>query len=575
MGGVIGEPSLVAAWRRVAAGATAVVALLTVVSAITPNIPWRDDVLIAVEPGPLLSLEHVLTAVAGLGLLGLARSLAEGTKRAHDVTVVVLLVVAALHVSKGLDYEEATVALTLAGLLLAGRRAFTRGSTSRPRLLAGVVAVAAVAGAYLLSVVGLLIRHPPGETAGQIARAGVSVLETGGWWLTSEAPLSIGLDVAVGAGLVASAVFVHGLLRPEPSSDGHSRSEHERAAALIDQHGSDSLDPFMLREDKAFFFAHGGVLAYRVLRDTAVVSGDPVGPPGAAPGVLADFLALAHRRGWRVAMTGVSERHVGAYRGLGMRALRVGEEAIVDPGGFSLAGRRIRKVRQSVARVERRGWTIAVAASASIGPEDWRVIAELEESWRACQRRVYGFAMTLGRMGGAPEDEQMLYVLGRDPDGRVQALLRFVPYGAGLSLDAMRRAGDVPNGLTEALVVRALEHARREGASEVSLNFAGFGHIMAAGRELSGPQRAARVALGLAHNRFQLERLSAFNQKFEPAWRPRYLVYGSRSQFPRAALRVLQAEAYLRPPRSRPRHERWMPPTWHPPGSPPMAAGSG
>ena len=36
----------------------------------------------------------------------------------------------------------------------------------------------------------------------------------------------------------------------------------------------------------------------------------------------------------------------------------------------------------------------------------------------------------------------MLYVPGRDPEGRVRALLRFLPYGAGLSLDAMRRGPD-------------------------------------------------------------------------------------------------------------------------------------
>ena len=99
-------------------------------------------------------------------------------------------------------------------------------------------------------------------------------------------------------------------------------------------HGHDSLDPFMLREDKTFFFAHGGVLAYRVLRDTAVVSGDPRGRR-ARPPDRGRFLSLAHERGWRVAMNGISPRHVPDYRRLGLRALRVGEEAFVDPRAFT------------------------------------------------------------------------------------------------------------------------------------------------------------------------------------------------------------------------------------------------
>ena len=56
---------------------------------------------------------------------------------------------------------------------------------------------------------------------------------------------------------------------------------------------------------------------------------------------------------------GASAAHLDAYRDAGMRAICVGEEAIVDPAGFSLEGRAVRKLRQSVQRVRSRGWTIA------------------------------------------------------------------------------------------------------------------------------------------------------------------------------------------------------------------------
>jgi lysyl-tRNA synthetase, class II len=123
----------------------------------------------------------------------------------------------------------------------------------------------------------------------------------------------------------------------------------------------------------------------------------------------------------------------------------------------------------------------------------------------------------------------------------------------------MRRSGEEPNGLNEALVVRAIEYARELGMREVSLNFAGFAHVMAADAALSIRGRLLRVLLRCAHNRFQLERLVRFNEKFFPAWRPRYLVYGTRTLLPLAALRVLQAEAYVKPPRPRPLPAGWQP----------------
>jgi lysyl-tRNA synthetase class 2 len=531
-------------------------ALVTLLSAITPEDAWRANVLTTVEPEALQSLGNVLAAAIGICLIALSRSIAAGKRRAVDLAVPLLLVVAVVHLLKGLDFEESAVALVVAALLIGGRRSCTRGAISRPGLAAGAFAVGTFSAAYTISI-GTALAGGPDHSVRRLLGVGFSGAATGGWFLRSGTPLAIALDVIVAAGLAATGVFVWGLLRPEPSHDGHRPDEHARAAAIVARYGDDSLDPFALREDKAFFFAHGGVLAYRVLRETAVVSGDPIGPPGTHDVILADFIELANENGWRVAVAAASGRHVDAYRLLGLRTLKVGEEAVVDPRAFSLEGRRVRKVRQAVTRVQRHGWSMDVGRAAQLAPADWEDVVALEDEWRAAQRRVHGFAMTLGRLGGAAEDRRMVYVLARRPDGRIGALLRLVPYRDGLSLDAMRRGCDCPNGLTEALVVRALAHAREAGAAEVSLNFAGFGHIMAAGRELGRPQQLARVTLGAFHRRFQLERLTAFNEKFDPEWRGRYLVYGGRAELARAGLRVLQAEAYIRGPRSHPLPARW------------------
>jgi lysyl-tRNA synthetase class 2 len=82
---------------------------------------------------------------------------------------------------------------------------------------------------------------------------------------------------------------------------------------------------------------------------------------------------------------------------------------------------------------------------------------------------------------------------------------------------------------------------------------------MASDASLTLRWRLLRLLLRAAHNRFQLERLVRFNEKFFPAWRSRFLVYRSGTQLPRAALRVLQAEAYVRPPRPRPLPAAWRP----------------
>src|SRR5437763_1336817 len=136
--------------------------------------------------------------------------------------------------------------------------------------------------------------------------------------------------------------------------------------------------------------------------------------------------------------------------------------ALVDPAGFSLEGRAVRKVRQSVARVRRRGWTVEVVDARALARTTADALEAIERRWRAARPRIVGFAMTLGRLWGADEDADGLYVLARSPDGQVRAFLHFVRYRDGLSLDATRRIGDEPNGLNEAMVVAVLERARAE-----------------------------------------------------------------------------------------------------------------
>src|SRR5436190_2968604 len=55
-----------------------------------------------------------------------------------------------------------------------------------------------------------------------------------------------------------------------------------------------------------------------------------------------------------------SERWLELYRGHGLRAFPSGDEAVLDPRRFSLEGRAIRKVRQSVGRLERAGFGFRV-----------------------------------------------------------------------------------------------------------------------------------------------------------------------------------------------------------------------
>jgi lysyl-tRNA synthetase class 2 len=550
--------------RSVAAWTTSLAGMLTILTQLqVPGAPsLHGDEFVLPDVGPF---ERLLGVAGGVGMLLLARGMARGRRRAAEAGVAMLCVLAAARWLNGQGVADVGLDLAAAALLLSSRSAFPSRASSGGRTWSGAIALAAGAATYALHETVQLGRHGVTDVdravslAGPVIRHAGHGLASGSWLLAPSGPVPLALDALVVLAIGAGGLWLHALVRPQPAASGHEAAEHARAADLVAWYGVDSLDPFALREDKSFHFAAGGCIAYRTLRETAVVSGDPIGPPGAAREILASFLSYARERGWQVVVTGASARHLDAARGLGLRALPIGEEAIVDPAAFTLEGRAIRKVRQSVTRVRRRGWSVEVVRGARLTPALVAELGAMESAWRDGRPRLQGFAMTLGRLWGAEEDERSLYVLARDPAGRLRSFLRFAEFARGLSLDAMRRWGDEPNGVNEALVVAALQHAQERGLREVSLNFAGFAHVMAADAVLSRSQRLLRWLLRRAHSRFQLERLMRFNAKFAPTWRTRYLYYETPSRLPRVALRVLQAEAYVRPPR-----ERVLNPCWRP-----------
>ena len=344
-------------WRRgLTAAATAVAGVTTVLGQLSGIVLTGPHANAGLSDLPL----HLLGIGGGLGLLLLAAGLWHGKRRAAEVAIAALCLIGATRLAYGQSPLDAGIDLLPALFILANLRAFPRGvGALGSRRLTDTLGLVAGAGLYAVYAVADIGARDGTELDRAVASAG-SHLPAGTIVAGTASHPGLAINGAIALALVGGWKLLRALTRPAPGEDGHEPAERRRAAAIVREHGCDSLDPFAVREDKAFHFAAGGFVAYRVLRETAVVSGDPVGPAGCAPAVLESFVRFAEERGWHIVITAASERHLDACRQLGLRVLRIGDEAVVDPQAFSLEGRPIRKVRQSIARVKRHGWRVEV-----------------------------------------------------------------------------------------------------------------------------------------------------------------------------------------------------------------------
>ncbi len=361
-------------------------------------------------------------------------------------------------------------------------------------------------------------------------------------------------------GLAAAAVVLfaaHLLFRPSRTGRTFGVADEARVRTLLRDFGEwDSLGYFATRRDKSVVWdvedatkARAGV-SHRVIGSVSLASGNPVGHPASWPAAIARWRQLARANGWSLAVMGAGEQGAAAYDDAGLTAYEIGDEAILDMRTFSLNGPGMKAVRQSVSRLQRRGYTTQVLRHAALSAEDFAALGVSAGEWRGDGGDERGFSMALGRLGD-PLDGHCLMVQAHDPDGHLRGFLSFVPWGRnGLSLDLMRRDPTADNGLVELMVASLAEHAAAFGVGPVSLNFAMFREAFERGAEIgAGPlARLWRQALLFASRNWQLESLYRSNAKYLPTWQPRFMCFEYASDLPRVGTAAGSAEGFLTKP---------------------------
>lgn len=328
--------------------------------------------------------------------------------------------------------------------------------------------------------------------------------------------------------------------------------EESRIRALLRTYGADdSLGYFATRRDKAVVFSPSGKAAvtYRVEAGVCLASGDPVGDREAWPHAIGAWLDLARRYAWVPAVMGASEDGARAFVRAGLGALELGDEAILHVAGFDLGGRDMRVTRQAVNRVRRTGATCRVRRHSTLTDEEMEEVVDRADAWRDTETER-GFSMALDRLGD-PADGDCLLVEAMDRDGRLLALLSFVPWGDdGISLDLMRRDRGAPNGVVEYMVAEVCAAAGRFGVRRVSLNFAVFRSVFEEGARIgAGPVLRLWRRLLLFFSRWwQLEALYRSNAKYHPEWYPRFLCYGDAGSLARIGMASGIAEGFVSVP---------------------------
>ncbi len=300
---------------------------------------------------------------------------------------------------------------------------------------------------------------------------------------------------------------------------------HERARAreLLSRHGTSSEDMFKVwPEDKSYFFHESSFVAYRVERGVALILGDPIGPVDEWSELLRRFRQFCHIHGWIVALVYVPGDHIDALEDAGFKALKIGEDAIVNTGVYCeevLRNKHFRAVRNKFMRM---GYVFEV----SLTPQSNELISQagrVSRSWLSGSGRVErGFGM--GYFEHDYMQRSTLYLL-YDQKHKLVAFANAIPsYDAAQeTIDLMRHRRGTETGTMDYLLSCIIEHVKERGVAEFSLGLAPMSGI--SGAERTTEERVVGYLSRLGLGGFSFRGLRKFKEKFQPQWNEVFLLH--------------------------------------------------
>jgi phosphatidylglycerol lysyltransferase len=535
--------SLVLAGRFVSTGRRMAVAVRTglasyaffcgavlLASAASPSLSDRSRLLQETVPLALVEISHGASILLGFVLILISRGLARGYRSSHRLSVGLFLAAALTTFLKGLDYEEALLALGAAVLLILFRAAFEREGRLHPSI--EFVASAGLAAVLLFGAVGLgsydawpdvptafsrfaFLAHEERFVRGLVVLASVAAIVALRWGQQPRSPDVLPDDAAIARAL----------------SDAEALARNTNAMLVA-------------TGDKALFRREAGdrgFIAYRTSGRFVVAWSDPVCVPGSEDELLAAF--LEHAADWdrEAVLYQISPALLPVAHDLGFVFFKLGEEAICDLDAFDLKGNKAKAQRHAINAMEKAGGRFRIVSG-----EELRALlpslAAVSDAWLESKGATEkGFS--LGRFD---VDYLLRFpcAIVESGDGRVVAFSNVLEAtrAGEVSIDLMRHAVPPESGLPspmEFLILKLMSDAKARGFHRFNLGMAPLAAV--------GARRRARPMERLAHQFFlhgeawyNYQGLRRFKERFHPAWEPRYLAYRRPWDWPFAVAAATQ-----------------------------------
>ncbi|XGB43977.1 MAG: phosphatidylglycerol lysyltransferase domain-containing protein [Nodosilinea sp. LVE1205-7] len=254
------------------------------------------------------------------------------------------------------------------------------------------------------------------------------------------------------------------------------------------------------------------------------------------------FRDFCQANDWHPAFYQTLADHLELYQALGFRLLKIGEEAIIDLGEFTLQGKAGRSLRPAVNKCLRQGYRVQFYQP----PLGEALLAELKaisDDWLRYRRQGAEKKFSLGWFDPDYLETSVIAVV-EDGQGKALAFANLIPeYQLNeATIDLMRYHHQALPGTMDYLLVSLLQYCQNQGYAYFNLGLVAFADQEGAPHP-SRLQRGIRYLYNHLNHLYNFQGLRAYKEKFRPHWQSRYLVYSRRVSLPEVIVALVRVDS--------------------------------
>jgi phosphatidylglycerol lysyltransferase len=504
-----------------------VMGAINLISVLTPAIHERLTFLKDFLPIEAIRASNYFVLLAGLFLLVTAAFMLKGLRTAWYFAMGLCILSLVGHMTKAIDYEEASFAALVILILLVSRKEYYIKANRRMRSVGIQTTLLSVLAVILYGTIGFYF----------LDKKYFDVDFS--WWQSIRYTLenfilirdsnlipnnrfahNFLLSINI-SGFLSIAFLIYTLIRPYILKLVPEDDDLEWARSQVEQYGNSALDYFKTYGDKLIYKQDEGFLAYRISGNFAAVLECPVASPEHRVQLIRSFDRYCFENGLKNLYYRVPEECLPDFMALNKKKLFLGQEGVVDLSTFSLAGGSRKSIRNAIKKVSDNGF-ISKVYNAPIKDGTLQRLKSVSDEWlQDTEREEIVFSQG---MFDWDELKAQTIITVENPEEKIVAFLNIIPdYAEGeATYDLIRKTADAPNGVIDFIMTAMFEHLQTQGFRSVNIGFAPMSGMITAHNL---PERSMKFAYEKIRAFSRYKGLRDAKDKFSPVWHNKYLIY--------------------------------------------------